>query len=148
MTPTHDAFDFWRKWLITSCALTGAFGAMLMLAPVLTKTLFSLILFGDQHVLQGWGELPAKYLTLLHGVLGAVIFGWSAALFALLQGTFQTRSRSAWTTFVVCLLAWFVPDTAFSLVIGFWQNALFNCAFLALFAPGVWGTRPQPRKHE
>ena len=35
---------------------------------------------------------------------------------------------------VVSLLAWFVPDTALSLLSGFWQNAALNLVFAVLFA--------------
>jgi hypothetical protein len=143
MQKTGTSFDFWWKWLVASCILTGAFGGLLMLAPALTRALFSLIIFGRSDALTGFATLPAAYLTLLHGVLGAVIVGWSASLLALLQGRFRERDAAAWKIFMFCIMAWFVPDTTFSLLAGFWQNALFNCAFLVLFAPGLWGTRPR-----
>jgi len=33
----------------------------------------------------------------------------------------------------VSLAAWFNPDTAFSLLSGFWQNAVLNCVMALLF---------------
>lgn len=36
--------------------------------------------------------------------------------------------------FVVSLVAWFIPDTAYSLLSGFWQNAVLNAGFVLLFA--------------
>ena len=34
----------------------------------------------------------------------------------------------------VSLIAWYLPDTVYSLVSGFWQNAVLNTGMLALFA--------------
>ena len=45
-----------------------------------------------------------------------------------------SRSREGWFTITVSVLAWFIPDTAFSLWSGFWQNAVFNTVFVVLFA--------------
>jgi hypothetical protein len=35
-------------------------------------------------------------------------------------------------------LAWFIPDTSYSLISGFWQNAVLNLAFAMLFALPLW----------
>ena len=37
--------------------------------------------------------------------------------------------------------AWFVPDTACSLLSGFWQNGILNICFLVLFAIPLAATR-------
>lgn len=41
------------------------------------------------------------------------------------------------------LLAWFLPDTGFSLWSGFWQNALFNLGFAVLFLVPLAATYSQ-----
>ena len=32
------------------------------------------------------------------------------------------------------MIAWFIPDTAFSMYSGFWQNAALNPVFVVMFA--------------
>ncbi|MGA1411228.1 MAG: hypothetical protein ACO37W_15995 [Prochlorotrichaceae cyanobacterium] len=39
---------------------------------------------------------------------------------------------------VISLGSWFIPDTAYSIVSGYWQNAVLNIVFLSLFAAPLW----------
>ena len=68
------------------------------------------------------------------------MFGWGVALLFVLLGPFRRGSREGWLTLTVSLLAWFVPDTAFSLWSGFWQNAALNAIFAVLFAVPLGAT--------
>lgn len=45
-----------------------------------------------------------------------------------------------WRIIALSVAAWFVPDTAYSLWSGFWQNAVLNLAFLILFAVPLGAT--------
>ena len=54
----------------------------------------------------------------LRGVLGAVMVGWGVALLFVLVGPFRRLSAPAWRSLVVSILAWFVPDTMYSLSAG------------------------------
>ena len=56
-------------------------------------------------------------------------------------GPVRRGSKDAWWMFVVSLIAWFIPDTAYSLLSGFWQYALLNLGFALLFAMALGGLR-------
>lgn len=56
------------------------------------------------------------------------------ALAAISKRLVSRGSRFGWNVVAGSLLAWFVPDTIFSLWSGFWQNAILNLAFATLFA--------------
>ena len=141
---THDAsarFDFWWRWLLVVTSGVVLCGAVLFLAPGLTRQLFGLLLYGDQARLAAFPAEALAYVTLTHGVLGALMFGWGMTLLMIVWGPFRRRSAEAWRMLVVALLAWFVPDTSYSLVYGFWQNAALNGVFGLMFAPALAATK-------
>lgn len=127
-------FLFWWRCLIVVTLGVLLFGVTLIVAPAFTLWFFGLLLFSSPEILASFGAPAVDYITLVHGVLGAVMVGWGAALLIVLLGPFRHRSKQAWLTLVVSLSAWFVPDTALSLWSGFWQNAALNAVFAVLFA--------------
>jgi multisubunit Na+/H+ antiporter MnhC subunit len=127
-------FLFWWRWLIVVTSGLMLFGITMFVAPELTRHLFGFLLFSSSARLDALGEPAVAYITLLHGVLGAVIFGWGVALLFVLVGPFRRGSKESWRIFVISLLAWFIPDTVFSLWSGFWQNAALNAVLAVLFA--------------
>ena len=131
---------FWWLWLVVVSGGIVAAGLAMLLFPGLTRRLFSLLLFASSETIDGFGALPARYIGLAHGVLGAVMVGWGAALLLLLFGPFRRGSREAWLTVAVSLAAWFVTDTGVSLATGFWQNAVLNVVVAVLFAVPLAGT--------
>lgn len=50
-----------------------------------------------------------------------------------------------WNLIALSVAAWFVPDTSYSLLSGFWQNAVLNTVFAGLFAIPLWATRGASR---
>ena len=114
----------------------------MFVAPELTRHLFSFLIFSSSARLDALGEPAVAYITLLHGVLGAVIFGWGVALLFVLVGPFRRGSKEGRRIFVISLLAWFVPDTVYSLWSGFWQNAALNAVLAVLFAMPLAATYP------
>ena len=60
--------------------------------------------------------------------------GWGVALLLIVRGPLRRDLREGWTIVTVSVLAWFLPDTSFSLISGFGQNAVLNLVFLVLFA--------------
>ena len=113
------------RWM--AIGLTGAFGLFLMLAPEAGLALFGWIAFGR---FPPYAELPPvshPYLMFMHGVLGAVMFGWAVLMGLVLGGAGGARM------ILLSVCAWFVVDTAWSLARGFPGNVLLNLAFLALF---------------
>ncbi len=125
---------FWWLWLVVVSGGVVAAGLVMVSAPGLTRRLFGLLVFASPTTIDGFGALPVRYVTLVHGVLGAVMVAWGTALLLILLGPFRRASREAWFTVAVSLVAWFIPDTAVSLATGFWQNAVLNVVLAILFA--------------
>jgi len=141
MADPSPRFIFWWRWLVAVSLGVMLFGAVLVLAPALSRQLFGLLLYGSTSGLDNFGKDALAYVSLTHGVLGAVMFGWGMTLVFVLLGPFRRGSAQAWRTLVASLLAWFVPDTVVSLSTGFWQNAALNTVFALLFAPALVATR-------
>lgn len=125
---------FWHGWLMVMSAAVMVFGSLMMLAPELTRNLFSVLLYSASGRIDGLDPEAVRYITLAHGVLGAVMFAWGLAIFLILSGVFRRERRKAWNIIALSLAAWYLPDTLFSLWTGFWQNALLNTVLAALFA--------------
>jgi hypothetical protein len=125
---------------------TVLFGGLMMLAPRLAHQGFSLLMFADAH--RTWGFVPEArdYITLVHGVLGAVMVGWALGLLALLRWVWPSAPLACWRVTAVSLGSWFVVDTLFSLAVGAWQNAVLNACFGLLYAGGLWWAYPRPTR--
>ncbi len=126
-------------------------GHVFVLAPGLTRRLFSLLAFGTPEAIDSLGDPAVPYVSLVHAVLGAVMVGWGVALLLIVWGPLRRRSHEAWWTVSLSLAAWLIPDTAFSLWFGFWQNAVLNAVVAVLFGVPLAATyrvcdrRPEPQ---
>lgn len=116
------------------------FGLTLVVAPELSRIGFSALAFGDTRRIGSFGPAAVRYISLAHAVLGGVMMGWGVALVLLVRGPFASGDRIGWRIIALSVLAWFVPDTAYSLRSGFWQNAVLNLVFLVLFAVPLLAT--------
>lgn len=134
----------WRVWLAVVSLGVALFGGTLVLAPGLAQQGFGLLVYGDAGRIPAFGPAATAYIALVHAVLGSVMVGWGLTLLLIVLRFFHPGSHGIWSILVVAILAWFVPDTAFSLHSGFWPNAVLNAVFLVLFAVPLWGTRPSP----
>ena len=132
---------FWWFWLLVVSGGVVAAGLVMLLAPGLTRLLFSLLLFASPVTIDRFGQQAVGYATLTHGVLGAVLFGWGVMLLAIVAGPLRRQSREAWTTCAISVAAWFIADTGFSLATGFWQNAVLNGVLAILFGLPLVGIR-------
>jgi len=126
--------DFWWRWLVVVTIGVALFGLSMVVAPGFIRGFFSALLYGSAAAVSGFGEPAVAYISLVHGVLGAVMFGWGVALLLVLFGPFRRGSADGWWIVTVSIAAWFVPDTVFSLWTGFWPNALLNAVFAIAFA--------------
>lgn len=122
-----------------------AFGLLLVVAPSYARQGFSLLVYASPDRIDAFGQEPVSYISLTHAVIGGVMAGWGAALFYVARTLFPKGSRVAWNLVALSVGAWFVPDTSYSLLAGYWQNALLNTVFLALFALPLWATRGMRR---
>jgi len=125
---------FWWRWLVAVTVGVMLFGISMVLMPGLIRQVFSLLLYSSSQRISTFAEPAVAYITLMHGVLGAVMFGWSVALLLVLFGSFRRGKREGWRILAISLTAWFVPDTVFSTWSGFWQNAVLNLILAVLFA--------------
>lgn len=117
-----------------------ALGLSLALAPGLARAGFALLIYGDAGRITAFGAEAVAYIALLHAVLGAVIFGWGVALLLVVRSLFARKAPAGWKIVAYSVVAWFIPDTAYSIWSGFWQNVGLNLALIALFVPPLAAT--------
>lgn len=125
---------FWWRWLVVVTVGVLLSGLGMVLAPDLTRRSFGLLILSSADGITSLGGPAVAYITLIHGVLGAVMFGWSVMMLFMVLGPFRRASHEAWLTLAVSLAAWLIPDTAFSLWFGFSQNAVLNAVIAVLFS--------------
>lgn len=132
---------FWIHWLTAVSVGVIVFGLLLVLAPGLARQGFSLLVYSMPTQIDAFGEAPVRYIALAHAVIGGVMVGWGAALLYIVRSLLARGDREGWMIITLSLVAWYVPDTAYSVLSGFWQNAVLNTVFLVLFAIPLWATR-------
>ena len=135
----------WINWLLAVSAGVVAFGLVLVIAPSLSRQGFSLLVYASPERVDAFGQEAARYISLATAVLGGVMVGWGAALFYVTRSLFARGSKTAWNLIALSVGAWFLPDTSYSLLSGYWQNAVLNTVFLFLFAVPLWATRGKLR---
>jgi hypothetical protein len=137
---------FWTEWLTVTSAGVVLFGLVLVAAPSLARQGFSLLVYANPDAINAFGSEPIRYVSLAHAVIGGVMIGWGAALVYVTRALFSTGNPIGWRLIAISVAAWFVPDTSYSLLSGYWQNAALNVAFLLLFAIPLWATRSHFQK--
>jgi hypothetical protein len=148
MFASSRSTSFWVNWLLAVAAGVVAFGLLLVLAPSLARHAFSVLVYASVDRIDSFGPEPVRYISLSHAVIGGVMVGWGVALFYVTKSLFARGDRVAWNLVALSVGAWFVPDTSYSLLAGFWQNAVLNTIFLVLFAVPLWATRAMRGKDD
>jgi len=133
--------SFWVRWLQAVAAGVIAFGLLLVLAPGLARQGFSLLVYADTAGIDAFGDTAVRYVGLTHAVIGGLMVGWGTAMLYAVGVLFARGRAEGWTLIALSIAAWYLPDTAYSLLSGFWQNAVLNTVFLTLFALPLWATR-------
>lgn len=124
------ATQSWYRWLLVASLAVAGYSVSMVLVPTVTGGLFGALGFGMREA--GIVDGPARsYVLFTYGVLGSVLIGWMALIAAVAAGPLKDGNPWAWQALTVSVGVWFVFDTGFSLVVGEWQHALFNLAFLA-----------------
>lgn len=131
----------WINWLTAVSAGVIAFGLLLVLAPGLARQGFSLMVYAAPTRIDTFGDEQVRYIALAHAVIGGVMVGWGVAMLYAARALLAKGRREGWHVIAISVVAWYVPDTAFSIWSGFWQNAVLNTVFLTLFAIPLWATR-------
>ncbi|MFM8520284.1 MAG: hypothetical protein ACKOB2_07820 [Solirubrobacterales bacterium] len=133
-------------WLAVVTVGVIAFGLLLVIAPGVGRQGFSLLVFSSADRISEFGSEAASYIELAHAVMGSVMGGWGVALLLVLRGPMKRNLTEGLKIFAVSLVAWFIPDTIFSIASGFWENAVQNVVFAVLFAVPLTALYRQSRK--
>ena len=129
----------WFSYLKVCSSGMVAFGACILLAPAVALDAFGLMVDGNADFPADFSPEAKDYIQLAHAVMGAVMVGWFLTLRWVLTAA-ERRTPGAWNAAVGAFSTWFVLDTSYSLVSGFWPNAVLNGALALLFLPGFVGT--------
>ena len=134
MSVDSTSLTFWSSWLRVVSAGVAVFGLVLVIMPELSQQAFGLLVYADRAGIERFGSEAIAYIGLVHAVLGSVMIGWGVLLFVMSGRPFQAGQREAWFAIAVSLGLWFIPDTTFSILSGFWQNAFLNTIFAVLYS--------------
>lgn len=135
-TPT-----LWINWLTYTAEFTVLFGLFMVLAPGLTQQAFGLLIFQDPAQFAAFNPQATAYIELAHAVMGSVMVGWGALMFMLVRKLSAKDAKETCSMIAISVLLWYMPDTAFSLYSGFWQNAVMNTGLAVLYAVPLVGLR-------
>jgi uncharacterized protein YjeT (DUF2065 family) len=81
----------WTRWLVTVSVGVVLFGISMVLAPGLTRQVFSLLIYASPDHIVTFGSGAVAYLSLVHAILGAVMVSWGIALLFIVLGPFPPR---------------------------------------------------------
>lgn len=132
---------FWWAWLLALQLLVAVSGLLLVLLPDSARQAFSLLAYGSAVQIDRYGPEAVRYIHLVHAVLGAVLAGWATTVAGLIWHFHHTHPRLVRRVLAVSLGIWCVPDTAYSLLSGYWPNAVLNAVLVGLYGVGLWRVR-------
>lgn len=125
---------FWWFWLLSAVSWVILFGLALVFFPAQMERFFNWMLFASQTAVPIQEPPAVDYLRFVYGVLGAVMVGWGVSMVWVLIGPYGRGERAGWLALATPLAIWYVIDSSLSVTQGFWQNAVLNSLFAALFA--------------
>lgn len=123
---------FWLRWLQATIIGTLLFGLAFIVLPNVMEAFFNVLFYSDPT--PRFAADANAYMRFAYGILGAVMVGWMVSLWFVAVGTFRRGEREGWLTLTASVIVWYVVDSAWSVSVGFWQNAALNTAMLILFA--------------
>ena len=136
---------FWKIWMTIWCWGVLLFGVVLALvvvpvADAAPRFVFAM-LSGDRAKVALLDQSPMKFGL---GLQGALTIGWALTMLTMVRAA-NVGGAPIWRALTVALLAWFVIDSAISVITGFPLNAVSNALLMASYlasvlATGVWRT--------
>jgi hypothetical protein len=130
---------FHKFWLKVTAIVIGSFGPVFFLGSMTatqeparwTLDLLSWPVDGATR----WASPDMHFLSAL---TGGFLFGWGAMIWCLSTWVYDVAPEGVRRSVLVGLLAWFVLDSAGSVVSGNASNALFNVAVLLVAVGPLW----------
>lgn len=130
----------WKIWMRVWFAAALLFGAVLWLAGIPgadgPARLVLATVSGDPAT-GDLLDLPAMRFAL--ALQGALTIGWMLTLMAAVQGA-EAVGPALWRKILVAMLAWYVIDSAISVMTGFPMNAVSNTLLTIGFLIPVFGS--------
>jgi hypothetical protein len=125
---------FWWRWMVVVTIGVIVYGLALLVAPGPMQDIYNRVFYSDRDIATVFSSEASHFVRFVYRVLGAVMVGWMITVLGIVIVPFRRGERWTWTTLTLSIGAWFVLDSAFSMADGFVMNAVFNVAFLVLFA--------------
>ncbi|MEJ6404443.1 hypothetical protein [Yoonia sp. 2307UL14-13] len=133
---THDFHKFWLK--ITAIVI-GSFGPVFFLAtmlPTAEPARFTLDLIAwPLDGVQSFDDGTTRFLSAL---TGGFLLGWGVTIWCLATQVYDHAPEGVRRSVVVGVLAWFVLDSAGSVLSGNPSNVLFNILILLVAIGPLW----------
>ncbi len=130
----NSQFRFWWRWLVVMTVGLILFAASFIVLSDLMQQVYNTLLFPVTQAHTTFNTAASEYIRFVYIVLGAVMIGWGLSLLFTLAGPFKLGHRESWWAVVVSLTTWFVIDSALSVAMGFWPNAIINIVFFILYS--------------
>jgi hypothetical protein len=127
---------FWRNALVLWCwavALTGVMLAGAAFEATSEPVRYAYAMLGGPQSASLQFDPNLRFSI---AVMGAVTFGWSLTVLAVVQYA-SAGGRALWIGVSLSVAAWFVLDSALSIATGFALNALANTLLLTTFLIAV-----------
>jgi len=134
--------QFWWRWQVIATSAAVLLGLGFLFWPDFTFSTYNMLFFGTSDANGLFVPEIEQYVKFVYQILGAVLLGWSMLLYAVFYRVFIKQDRWAWIAAIVSLVIWYLPDTYFSVKLGYPANAVMNTALLVVLGiPLLMNTR-------
>lgn len=135
MSATNESSrNLWCNALLGAIGLIVLLSLLMITPPYPSIQYFNFILFGQTGFPGSMSQEGVSYIKFIYAVLGCVMIGWMVPLIYLVHGPLRAGSTVAWKVTAISIGVWFVIDSAVSILLGYWQNAVSNVSLTVLIA--------------
>ena len=120
-------------WLKSASWVLIGFGLAMFLATF-TPVAMVFDLFLDLAFLSGSAGIDTPTSWLLAAISGGLLTGFGVMTLFVAERVYPSDPDSGRVIIGAGILSWFLIDSAGSILVGVWFNAVLNLSFLALFA--------------